>query len=342
MAEPPSPHRRPRRLRRGARIRDALADVTLEPRHLIQPLFVGDLDAPRPVESMPGVSQLPVDAAVARINELTSRGLRQFLLFGVTPAERKDATGSYAGSPDAPVNRTLAAVREAGIDALLYADLCFCEYTDHGHCGVLEGPGSGTRDQKPGTEPNEITVDNDATLELLGRTAVAQARAGADVVAPSGMIDGQVAAIRAALDAASYPHTAILSYSVKYASHLYGPFREAGEGGMAMGDRRGYQMDFRRSREWRTELELDLAEGADLVMVKPAATYLDIVRRVRDACDVPVAAYHVSGEYAMLCAAAECGWVELEPAALEITCAIRRAGADLVVTYLAPRLLEWL
>lgn len=327
----PLPQHRLRRLRATQRLRDAVADVTITPKSLIYPLFVGEMDEPCPISSMPNVSQLPVTAAVETIRELTQAGLSQFMLFGVTPADKKDACGSYAVAPDAPVNRTLTAVREAGIDAVMYADLCFCEYTDHGHCGVL------LPDRN-----DPAVVDNDRTLDMLGEVAVAQAQAGADVVAPSGMMDGQVAAIRSALDAHSHLSTAILSYSVKYASHFYGPFREAGEGGMAFGDRKGYQMDFRRSREWRDELETDLAEGADMVMVKPAAAYLDIVHQVRQACDVPVAAYHVSGEYAMLHAAAQRGWVDLKEVALETTYAIRRAGADLVVSYFSPQLVQWL
>ena len=328
--DPLHPIRRPRRLRRGVILRDGVADVQRGVRDLILPLFVASGSEPRPVASMPGVSQLPVAAAVDLIRGLSRRGLSQFILFGVTPPNKKDAAGSFAADPDAPVNRTLAAVRDAGLDVLLYADLCFCEYTSHGHCGVLHE-----------SDPRWI-VDNDRTLEMLARAAVAQARAGADVVAPSGMMDGQVAAIRRGLDDAGFIQTAILAYSVKYASSLYGPFREAGEGGMAFGDRRGYQMDYRRSREWRTELEADLAEGADMVMVKPAATYLDIVHQVRQACSVPVAAYHVSGEYAMLCAAAERGWLDFRDAALETTYAIKRAGADLVITYFADKMLEWL
>ena len=332
------PQFRARRLRRRAVVRDAVADVALRPRALVYPLFVGEMDEAQPVASMPGVSQLPVQDAVETIRECSGRGLRQFILFGVTPAEKKDATGSYALDPDAPVNRVLNEVRAAGLDVVMYADLCFCEYTDHGHCGVLEA--ETPRDRDPSASP--VTMDNDATLDMLGRTAVAQAQAGADVVAPSGMVDGQVRTIREALDDAGFAHTAILSYSTKYASSFYGPFRDAGEGGMAFGDRRAYQMDYRRSREWRSELARDIAEGADMVMVKPAATYLDIVRQVRDACDLPVAAYHVSGEYAMLCAAAERGWLDLESVALETTYAIRRAGADLVITYFAPRLTEWI
>ncbi len=329
MSEPHFPMRRLRRLRRGPLLREAVADVSLAPRHLVLPLFVGEMDGPRPVASMPGVSQWPVKDAVKLIGDLSRRGLFQFILFGVTPASKKDAQGSFASSADAPVNRTLAMVREQGVDAVMYADLCFCEYTDHGHCGELG-------------EDGHWIVDNDRTLESLAKTAVAQAGAGADVVAPSGMMDGMVGAIRSALDGASFTQTAILSYSVKYASHFYGPFREAGEGGMKFGDRKGYQMDFRRSREWRPELEADLAQGADMVMVKPAAAYLDVIHQVRQACDAPVAAYHVSGEYAMLHAAADRGWLDLKQAALETTYAIRRAGADLIVTYFAPSLLDWL
>jgi porphobilinogen synthase len=312
-------------------MRNAMADLALTPNCLVYPLFVGDLDTPKPVDSMPAVAQLPVNEAVRTIIELSAQGLKQFILFGVTPAHKKNATGSYAATPDAPVNRTLDQVRQAGVDAIMHADLCFCEYTDHGHCGILL-PGR--------TDP--AVVDNDATLEQLGATAVAQAKAGADIVAPSGMMDGQVRAIRAALDQAGFAHTAIMSYSVKYASSLYGPFREAGEGAMSFGDRRGYQMDYRRQREWKSELATDLAEGADIVMIKPAAAYLDIIYQVRQACDVPVAAYHVSGEYAMLHAAAQRGWLDLEQAALEITYSIRRAGADLVLSYFAPQLLQWM
>ncbi len=311
-------------------MRDMVADVTLGAGNLVLPLFVGEMPESKPVQSMPGVSQLPVKQAVAMIEEFTTRGLRHFILFGVTPRGRKDAGGSFAAALDSPVNRTLATVREKGIEAVMFADLCFCEYTEHGHCGELC------------KDDDKWVVDNDRTLEALGKTAVAQARAGADVVAPSGMMDGQVAAIRAALDAAGFIQTAILAYSVKFASHFYGPFREAGEGGMRFGDRKGYQMDYRRSREWRTELEADIAQGADMVMVKPAAAYLDVIHQVRQACSVPVAAYHVSGEYAMLHAAALRGWIDLKFAALETTYAIRRAGADLILTYFAPQLLDWL
>lgn len=325
-----TPVTRLRRLRRGPVMRDCMADVRLSPDDLIYPLFVGDFSEVRPVSSLPGVSQLPVDGAVETIRGLCQSGLRQFILFGVTDEARKDGRGAYAANPDAPVNRVLQSVRDAGLDVLMYADLCLCEYTDHGHCGAL-------CEDDPGW-----VVDNDRTLTLLAQTAKTLAQCGADVVAPSGMMDGQVAAVRAALDEQGDQHVAVMAYSVKYASSLYGPFREAGGGAMQFGDRRGYQMDYRRGREWRSELSGDLAEGADMVMVKPAGAYLDIVRQVRDACSVPVGAYHVSGEYAMLCAAAERGWVNLKDVALEVTYGIKRAGADLILTYLAPRLLEWL
>lgn len=331
------PVQRLRRLRRSATLRRAVADVTLDVHDLIYPLFVTTAKEAKPVGSMPGVSQLPVKDALRTIRKLTQRGLSQYLLFGVTPDEKKDAKGGYARNGEAPVNRLLSEVRSAGLDVLMYADLCLCEYTDHGHCGVLaEGENLKAHEQL------SVNVDNDATLGQYALTALAQAKAGADVIAPSGMMDGQVGVIRSALDDAGYRNVAILAYSVKYASCFYGPFREAGEGGMKFGDRRGYQMDYRRSREWRSEVQADLAQGADMVMVKPAGAYLDIVRQMRDLVDVPVVGYQVSGEYAMLHAAAQKGWLDLEAAAMESTYAIRRAGADLVISYFAPQLLEWI
>ena len=332
MNRAPLPHHRLRRLRASKVIRDALADVTLTSANLIYPLFVTERNEPVPVISMPGVQQWPVDQAVEQIETLATRGLRSFILFGVTEEGHKDPAGSFAADAHAPVNRVLAEVRKRKLDVCMIADLCFCEYTDHGHCGVLA----------PEDQPLAGTVDNDETLKNLAAAAAAQARAGAQIIAPSGMMDGQVRAIRQALDNAGFQHVSILSYSVKYASSFYGPFRDAGGGAMKFGDRRAYQMDFRRSREWRRELETDLAEGADMVMVKPAVAYLDILHQMRSVCDVPIAAYHVSGEYAMLHAAAEKGWVDLKAAAIETTLAIRRAGADLIVTYFAPDLLAWL
>jgi len=316
-------------------IRDAVANVYLSASDLIYPLFVTSGEKICPVESMPGVNQLPVQDAMDTIERLAAKGLRQFILFGVTPQRQKDPAGQYACDEQAPVNQTLRAVKSKGLEVLMYADLCFCEYTDHGHCGVLHSP------DEP-AKASQWVVDNDRTLEILGKTAVVQAGHGADVVAPSGMIDGQVGAIRGALDAAGHEHVAILSYSVKFASNFYGPFRDAGEGAMQFGDRRGYQMDYRRVDEWRTELQGDLAQGADMVMVKPALTYLDIIHQVRSSCSVPVVGYHVSGEYAMLHAAGEKGWLDLRATALETTYAIKRAGADLIITYFAPQLLDWL
>ena len=331
MSVAPFPVLRHRRLRASGALRELVADVRVVASQLVCPLFVGETEEPVPVESMPGVEQLPVGVAVGRMRELAAAGVGGFLLFGVTPEGEKDAAGMHAASPDAAVNRTLNEAKEAGIDAVLIADLCFCEYTDHGHCGPIAGSRGGT-----------VNVDNDATLEQLSIAAAAQAAAGADVVAPSGMMDGQVAAVRRGLDAGGFQDTPILSYSVKYASNMYGPFRDAGGGGMAFGDRRGYQMDPRRRREWRTELAQDMAEGADMVMVKPAMSCLDIIKGVRESCDVPVAAYHVSGEYAMIHAAAQRGWLDLEAVAVESTRAIVRAGADVVVTYFAEALCEWL
>ena len=327
---------RPRRLRRTPVLRDALADVTLSTSNLILPLFVGDLSSPVPVASMPGVNQWPVRDAVDYMGKLvTELNIKQFILFGVTAESRKDAHGSFAASDDSPVNRTLRLARERGIDVVLYADLCFCEYTEHGHCGPLN-------QVSHESHASHRDVDNDRTLDLLRTTAVAQARAGADFVAPSGMMDGCVGAVRSSLDDAGLHETGILAYSVKYASNFYSPFRDAGQGGMKFGDRKGYQMDYRRSREWRTEVLADVQQGADIVMVKPALAYLDVIHQVRQTVNLPVAAYHVSGEYAMLHAAAQRGWVDLQQGALEATTAIRRAGADLILTYFAPDLAKWI
>ncbi len=345
MAEKSGQTVRPRRLRRGGILRDLVADVRLHADDLVMPLFVrAGSGIEKPVSSMPGVSQMSADVAAKRIAELSAAGLRAFILFGVTEPGKKDATGSAALDAANPVNSAIRAVRHAGSEALLIADLCFCEYTDHGHCGVLHShTHAGTKSPHPGPLPGgEGDVDNDATLKILGEQANVLAKSGADMVAPSGMMDGQVRAIRAALDGCGHDQTAIMSYSVKYASSMYGPFREAGEGAPQSGDRRGYQMDYRRSREWKRELELDLAEGADIVMVKPAMAYLDILQQVKAVSSVPVAAYHVSGEYSMIHAAAERGWIDLKGAAIETTTAIKRAGADLILTYFAPRLLEWI
>ena len=317
---------RPRDQRRGQATRDLYANVSVTPDQLVYPLFVLEGSNRRlPVVSMPGVEQITPELAEQTIAELAKRGLSRFILFGVIDEAKKDATGSEALNPDNPVNTTLRRVADAGHDVQMIADLCFCEYTDHGHCGVLH------------PDP-DVTVDNDATLDLIGLQAQVLAESGAHVVAPSGMMDNQVAAIRRALDAINDTDTLILSYSVKYASAYYGPFRDAGGGCPQFGDRRGYQMDYRRDDEWLKELNGDLEQGADGVMVKPAASYLDIIQRVRDhtPAHVPVAAYHVSGEYSMLHAAADRGWVDLKETAVETTTAIRRAGADTILTYFAP------
>lgn len=317
-------------MRRTQAVRDAVADVSLTPSDLVLPLFVTAESTSVEVPSMPGVRRWSVGDAIKTIGELSGAGLTKFILFGVTPDNKKDTTGGYALQAEAPVNRVLRDTRDAGLEATLFADLCFCEYTSHGHCGVLS------------TDDPHATVDNDRTLVQLGEAAAVLAASGADVVAPSGMMDGQVGAVRTALDDAGHQGVAVLSYCVKYASSLYGPFRDAGGGGMSFGDRRAYQMDYRRKLEWRVELDADVAQGADMVMVKPAIPYLDILHQVRAATALPVAAYHVSGEYAMLHAAAQRGWLELKPAVLESMHAIKRAGADMILTYFADELLQWL
>lgn len=330
MSRLPSYPIRPRRLRDNPILREVLADVVIRPECLIQPVFVTRRSEAVAIGSMPGVKQWPVDQAAEQIAAWRAMGIRQFLLFGVVEPSEKDELGSSADDDRTPVVQLIRKVREMGIDALLWADVCLCEYTSHGHCGIL----------KDGAAPGR--VDNDATLPRLASIACKMAEAGADVVAPSSMMDGQVGAIRDALAEGGWDQTVLCSYAVKYASALYGPFREAGEGGMKEGDRRGYQMDHRRSREWTTEVDLDLAEGADMLIVKPAHTYLDILRGVRESTDCPLIGYHVSGEYAMLMSAAEMGRIDLRQAGLEITASILRAGADMVISYLSPQLAEWL
>jgi len=328
-AVPAFPARRLRRLRRTPALRRLVAQTRLTTDDLVAPLFVVDgLDSPRPVASLPGVSQHSIVSLVAEVRRLAGLGVPGVILFPLPRPEDKDATGSAARDPDGITRRALEAVRDAvGDDLVVMADCCLDEFTDHGHCGIVD-PATGD-------------VDNDATIELYADLAVLQAASGADVVAPSGMMDGQVAAIRAALDRAGHPTAAILAYAAKYASALYGPFREAADvtivGG---GDRKGYQQDPRNGREALAEVVLDVAEGADMVMVKPALTYLDVVAEVRAAVDVPVAAYHVSGEYAMVQAAAERGWIDGPAVALEQVTAVKRAGADFVLTYFAGALAE--
>ena len=323
------PTRRLRRLRRTPALRRLVAQTTLTVDDLVAPLFVADgLDAPRPVGSLPGVSQHSVDSLVAEAKRLVGLGIPGVILFPLPRAADKDATGSAALSPDGITRRAIEAVRTAvGDDLVVMADCCLDEFTDHGHCGVVD--------------PDTGDVDNDATVDLYARLATVQAAAGAHVVAPSGMMDGQVAAIRSALDGSGHTDVAVLAYAAKYASALYGPFREAADVTIAGdGDRKGYQQDFRNGREALAEVGLDVAEGADMVMVKPALTYLDVVADVRALVDVPVAAYHVSGEYAMVMAAGERGWIDGPAVALEQITAIKRAGADFVLTYFAGQLAE--
>ncbi|HTT89619.1 MAG TPA: porphobilinogen synthase [Acidimicrobiales bacterium] len=322
------PDTRMRRLRRSAVLREMVAETHVTVKDLVAPLFVREaIDAPQPIASLPGVVQHTVESLLKEAHRLSSLGVPAVVLFGV-PAT-KDAQGSQAWAPDGIVQVALTTLRqELGSRMVLVADLCLDEYTDHGHCGVLDSRGE---------------VANDLTLELYGRVAVAQARAGADLVAPSGMMDGQVAAIRRALDSEGYEDAGILAYSAKFASALYGPFRDAVDVTIAGGgDRKGYQEDPRNAREAFREAELDVAEGADMVMVKPALHYLDIIAAVRQSVPVPVAAYHVSGEYAMVKAAAERGWVDGTAVALEQLAAIKRAGADMVLTYFAAEVAELL
>jgi len=313
------PSRRMRRLRRTPALRRLVAETALVPADLVAPLFVREgIDEPVPITSLPGHVQHTVTSLVAEAKHLASLGIPAVVLFGVPTT--KDAEGSGAWDPDGVVQVALGELRSSlGDDMVLICDLCLDEYTDHGHCGVVRADG---------------TVDNDATIERYGRVAVAQADAGADIVAPSGMMDGQVAAVRAALDTSGHEDTAVLAYAAKYASALYGPFREAVDVSIAGGgDRRGYQQDPRNRREALAEVALDIAEGADMVMVKPALAYLDVLADVAATVQVPVAAYHVSGEYAMVKAAAERGWIDGDAVLLEHLTAIKRAGASAVLTY---------
>ena len=315
-----------RRLRRTPALRRLVAEHRLDPADFIAPLFVREgIDEPKPIASMPGQFQHTRASLRAEVKELHTLGIGAVVLFGVP--EHKDSTGSGARRPDGIVQAALADLRsDLGDEIVLIADLCMDEYTDHGHCGVLDGRGG---------------VDNDATLEVYAAIALAQAAAGADIVAPSGMMDGQVAAIRGALDGSGFTQTAILAYAAKYATALYGPFRDAVDVTIAGGgDRRTYQQDVAGVREAMEEIRLDVAEGADMVMVKPALAFLDVISEARRTFDVPLAAYHVSGEYSMVCAAAERGWLDGDAVAREHVLAIRRAGADVVLTYFARRLAE--
>ena len=318
--------RRPRRLRRTPALRRLVRETTLDPGDLVYPLLVVEGRGRTPVPSMPGIDQLPLAALEAEAHELAELGIGAVLLFGIPAA--KDPRGLESHADDGVVQQAVRTLRAASPELVVVTDVCLCEYTDHGHCGLVDADGY---------------VLNDETLEVLARIAVSHAEAGADVVAPSGMIDGMVGAIRAALDADGHEQVAILSYAVKYASAFYGPFRDAAEGAPAFGDRRSHQLDVANAREAELEAALDVAEGADALMVKPALGYLDLVRRVSERFpELPLAAYNVSGEYAMVKAAAANGWLDERETVLEILTSIRRAGADLVVTYHAREAARWL
>ncbi|HYN69272.1 MAG TPA: porphobilinogen synthase [Candidatus Eisenbacteria bacterium] len=322
----PFPRARPRRLRRSESLRRLVRETRLDPAMLVAPLFVRPGRGIRePIASLPGVERLSPDEAARQVDSLAEAGIGGVILFGLPAA--KDAAGSGASAPDGIVQETLRRIRERGPSIVLMTDTCLCEYTDHGHCGPLRSDGS---------------VDNDAALGRLAATAVSQAAAGADVVAPSAMMDGQVAGIRAALDRAGHAETAIMAYASKTASAFYGPFREAADSAPAFGDRRGYQMDPANAHEAIREMSLDVAEGADILLVKPALPSLDLIAAARRRFDLPIGAYQVSGEYAMLQAAAERGWIDARRGLLEAVTSIARAGAGIVITYGALQIARWL
>jgi porphobilinogen synthase len=309
---------RPRRLRRNEQLRELVRETSLEPRSFIYPLFVGPgKDKAQPVSSMPGVAQLTVDRAVRECLEVKSLGIPAVILFGIP--EHKDAMGSDAYADHGVVQQAIRAIKERIPALLVVTDVCLCEYTDHGHCGVVKNGG----------------VDNDSTLELLAKEALSHATAGADIIAPSDMMDGRVGAIRKILDENGFAETPIMAYAAKYASGFYGPFREAAESTPQFGDRRSYQMNSANADEALREVEMDLREGADIVMVKPAMAYLDIIYRVKQKFGYPVAAYNVSGEYSMIKAAGQNGWIDEQRIMMEVLFAIRRAGADMILTYFA-------
>lgn len=319
------PYIRPRRLRGTGEIRRMVRETHLQVDDLIYPLFVTyEHQVRKPIPSMPGQFQLSIENLVKEVEEARSLGIPAVILFGIP--EVKDATGSDSYSDQGIIQQAVRAIKESVSGTLVITDVCFCEYTDHGHCGVIKNQ----------------QVDNDATLALLAKQAVSHAKAGADMVAPSGMMDGMVRAIREALDEAGFEHLPILSYAVKYASSFYGPFRDAAESAPKFGDRRTHQMDPANVREAIKEARLDVEEGADLLMVKPALAFLDVIRTVKEHFDLPLAAYNVSGEYAMVKAAAQNGWIDEKAITLEILTSIKRAGADLILTYHAKDVARWL
>jgi porphobilinogen synthase len=317
----PFPAYRPRRLRKSEKLRQLIRETTLTAGNLIYPLFVGPgTNVVRPVSSMPGVAQLSVDRAVVECRDAAALGIPAVILFGIP--ETKDALGSEASISDGVVQQAIRSIKDNVPDLLVVTDVCLCEYTDHGHCGLIKNG----------------AVDNDSTLEILAQEALSHARAGADIVAPSDMMDGRVGTIRRALDSKGFDQVAIMAYAAKYASGFYGPFREAAESTPQFGDRRSYQMDPANSDEALREVELDIQEGADIVMVKPALAYLDVIYRVKEQFGYPVAAYNVSGEYSMIKAAGLNGWIDEERIMLEVLLSIRRAGADMILTYFAKQI----
>jgi porphobilinogen synthase len=309
---------RPRRLRRNERFRNLIRETTLQPKNFIYPLFIGPgKDRTEPVSSMPGIAQLSVDHAVREAQEVNSLDISAVILFGIP--RQKDDLGSEAYAADGVVQQAIRSIKEKVPDLLVITDVCLCEYTDHGHCGVVKNG----------------EVDNDRTVELLAKEALSHAQAGADIVAPSDMMDGRVAAIRKILDDNNFQQTPIMAYAAKYASGFYGPFREAAESAPQFGDRRSYQMDPANAEEALREVDLDIREGADIVIVKPALAYLDVIYRVKEKFGYPLAAYNVSGEYSMIKAAAQNGWIEESRIMMEVLFAIRRAGADMILSYFA-------
>ncbi|HEX9143668.1 MAG TPA: porphobilinogen synthase [Candidatus Binatia bacterium] len=309
---------RPRRLRSNARLRELVCETSLSPKNFIYPIFVGPgRNRARPINSMPGVAQLSVDRAIQECEETLAAGVPAVILFGIP--EQKDSVGSEAYAENGIVQQAIRAIKEKLPELVIVTDVCLCEYTDHGHCGVIKNG----------------AVDNDSTIQLLAKEALSHARAGADIIAPSDMMDGRVGAIRTLLDESGFAEIPIMSYAAKYASGFYGPFREAAESTPQFGDRRSYQMDSRNADEALREVELDIQEGADIVMVKPALAYLDIIYRVKQRFGYPVAAYNVSGEFSMIKAAAQNGWIDEERIMLEVLLAIKRAGADMILTYFA-------
>jgi len=324
---------RPRRLRGKKSVRDIVAETRLSTDDLMMPLFFKEgIKSPEPIDAMPGQYRYPVEMAPKVVQDALSYGIKAFLLFGVVPEERKDFQGTAAYDPEGPVPRAIRLIRkELGDEPAIFTDVCICGYTTHGHCGI------------PMEKRGRKVIDNDSTLKIIAKMAVVHAEAGADFVAPSGMMDGMVKAIREALDREGYSDVGIMSYSVKYASGFYGPFREAAGSAPRFGDRRSYQMDPRNAAEALKEASLDVEEGADMLMVKPALAYLDVISLLKEAFpQYPLAAYNVSGEYSMVKAAAEKGWIDEKLVTLEILTAIKRAGADIVITYHALDVAKWL